>query len=81
LKKAPPRPALPADEVARINQQFREEASTYSLEYRCQVCIHVHPGTGGCSLGYPNEVLAKGEIRALDEGAQFVFCKDWELDS
>lgn len=81
MKKAPPRPVLPADEIVRINQQFREEVEAYSLEYRCQACIHLHPGTEGCSLGYPNEVLAKGEARALDDDAQFVFCKDWELGS
>ena len=81
MKKAPPRPAPPADEIVRINQQFRAEAETYALEYRCGACIHVHPGNGGCSLSYPNEVLTHGEVRALDDDGQFVFCKDWELDS
>ena len=81
MKKAPPRPAPPADEIVRINRQFRAEAEAYALEYRCRTCIHVHSGTVDCSLGYPNEVLAEGEVRALDEGGQFVFCKDWELGS
>jgi len=71
---------LPPPEVASINVQFREEQQRFDLRYRCGDCIHLlRPGVT-CGLGYPNEELASGEVRALDEGGRFLFCKDFELE-
>jgi hypothetical protein len=66
-------------EIAAINDQFRQDVERYSLVYRCPRCIHVRTD-GSCILGYPNQMLAEGEQRALDERGEWVFCKDFELE-
>lgn len=74
------RPELDASDIVRINAQFVNDAEKYNLLYRCSDCVHRIPGGHLCSLGYPNEMLALGEVRALDEDGRFVFCKDFELE-
>ncbi len=80
MKKGPTQRNLGADEIAAANERFREEAERYGLAYRCQQCVHLRPEGVRCALGYPNEMLALGEVRALDGKGMFVFCKDFELD-
>ncbi|MBM4354796.1 MAG: hypothetical protein FJ109_13575 [Deltaproteobacteria bacterium] len=80
MKKGPTRRDSSPERVAAANERFREEAERYGLAYRCQQCIHLRPEGVQCALGYPNEMLALGEVRALDEEGRFVFCKDFELD-
>jgi len=80
LKKGPTHRDSCPDRVAAANERFRQEAECYGLAYRCQQCIHLRPEGTLCALGYPNEMLAHGEVRALDDGGKFVFCKDFELD-
>lgn len=74
------RPHLTAAEIDAINKRFRAEAKKYSLAYRCQQCVHVLHGQNLCTLGYPNQLLACGEVKAVDEKGGFVFCKDFELE-
>jgi len=80
MRKAPKERRLSVEELTSINRQFRREVDSYGLVYRCQDCIHVRHETLDCVLGYPNEMLALGEVRALDERSQYVFCKDFELE-
>jgi hypothetical protein len=80
MKKGPPRPRPKPEELTAINEQFKDEVDRYKLVYRCQDCVHFRPDNGRCVLGYPNDVLSMGEIRALDERGQFVFCKDFALE-
>lgn len=80
MKKGPTNRAIAPEAVAIANARFREEAEQYGLAYRCQQCVHFRPEGTSCALGYPNEMLAFGEVRALDDKGMFVFCKDFELD-
>ena len=79
MKKSYNRAPLTPEQIQAQNRVFREEVETYSFLYRCSDCVHVDPATLACSLGYPNGELARGEVRALDEDGQFLFCKDFEL--
>jgi hypothetical protein len=77
-KPRPPAP-LTASEIEEANRTFVVEVERYGLIYRCDRCIHVVPASGLCSLKYPNDMLAKGPVRARGEDGWFVFCKDFEL--
>lgn len=74
------RPHLTAAEIEAINKRFQAEAEKYNLAYRCQQCVHVLHGEDRCTLGYPNEKLVQGDVKAVDENGGFVFCKDFELE-
>ncbi len=60
-----------------IDARFVAEAQEFSLRATCWDCVHCEASTGACSLSYPTEdhrlFPAKGE------GAEFVFCKAFEL--
>lgn len=79
MKGAKPKPALSREEIDRINEGFRKDVDRYDFRYRCVDCSHVNPQTKACSLDYPNEMLQEGEVRAMDESGEFVFCKDFEF--
>lgn len=66
-------------EIAARNKGFREDVLKYDLVYRCGRCIHVRGEEQVCVFNYPNEMLVGGEVRALDEHGEWVFCKDFEL--
>jgi hypothetical protein len=67
------------EEIARRNEGFREDVEKYGLVYRCDSCIHVRGAEQTCLFNYPNEMLVRGEVRALDENGEWVFCKDFQL--
>ncbi|MBM4395779.1 MAG: hypothetical protein FJ087_08820 [Deltaproteobacteria bacterium] len=59
-------------------ERFRRERVEFRLVYRCPDCEHFAPGTGKCSLGYPNRTLMEADGYLEIEGA-FVFCKYFEV--
>jgi len=80
MKTSNNRPDISDSERRRINQRFRQEVEAFGFVYRCEHCVHVVKETVTCVLGYPNDMLADGEVRALDGEGHFVFCKDFELE-
>ncbi len=66
-------------EIATRNEGFRRDVEKYDLVYRCGDCIHVRGEEQSCVFNYPNEMLIRGEVRALDENGEWVFCKDFQL--
>lgn len=78
--KGPSMPGVDGATEKSLNERFRQEVERYHLVYRCSDCVHCDVETLRCTLGYPNEMLAKGEVRGLWDGGKFVFCKDFELD-
>ena len=66
-------------EIASRNEGFRRDVEKYGLLYRCDSCIHVRGTEQSCVFNYPNEMLVRGAVRALDENGEWVFCKDFQL--
>jgi hypothetical protein len=66
-------------EIAMRNASFQADVERYHLVYRCDRCIHVRGDENRCLFNYPNQMLATGPVRALDDQGEWVFCKDFEL--
>ncbi len=66
-------------EIAARNEGFRREVAEFDLVYRCDSCIHVRGEEHSCIFDYPNEMLVRGDVQALDDNGEWVFCKDFEI--
>jgi hypothetical protein len=62
--------------IHRVDDRLRDEARRFRLVFACPDCASFEPISGGCSLGYPN---ADHRDRQLDDRAELVFCKAFEL--
>lgn len=61
----------------RLSPAFLEERLRYALRHTCEDCVHYDPCSAECVHGYPN---AEHREKSLDdEGAELVFCKEFEL--
>jgi hypothetical protein len=62
--------------VVKVDEQLRAEARRFGLLFACPSCVEFDPETGGCALGYPNDVHVDPSLEGREE---LVFCKAFEL--
>lgn len=59
-----------------IDASLIQEASEFSLRFRCEHCAHFDDVAPQCSLGYPTD---EHRQRPLLVGHLLCFCKEFEL--
>ena len=62
--------------ITKVDLQFRQEVQRFDLRATCEWCAAFDVEKSACAYGYPVE---PHRHLALYEGAQFVFCKAFEL--
>ena len=62
--------------ITEIDHQFCQEVERFDLRCTCDSCAAFDPDQVACAYGYPVEAHRRLQ---LYEGAQFVFCKAFEL--
>lgn len=63
--------------IHRVDDQLREEARRYHLRFACPDCVAYDSDRDACSLGFPNTPHRE---RTLEDRAEVIFCKAFELD-
>jgi hypothetical protein len=62
--------------IHRVDDQLRAEARRFRLVFACPDCASFDPEGDRCSLGFPH---APHREASLDDRAELVFCKAFEL--
>jgi hypothetical protein len=62
--------------ITRIDRRFVEEATRFDLRCTCDWCGAFNESAGSCAYGYPTEPHRR---LPLADGAEFIFCKAFEL--
>jgi len=75
-----PRVATTPEERPAREASFVAEAAAYGLEWRCEACVHVHPSSRSCSLGYRAELLEDPAPTPFTAEGGWRFCKYFELN-
>jgi hypothetical protein len=59
-----------------VDLRLLEEAAQFRFRHGCEHCAHYAEEDRACAHGYPN---ATHRVQALAPGANFEFCKEFEL--
>jgi hypothetical protein len=62
--------------IHRIDETLRDEARRFHLVFACPDCASFDPDGDRCSLGFPHQPHREAR---LDDRAEVVFCKTFEL--
>lgn len=57
--------------------QFQQERMRFALRFNCEQCTYFDVERERCTHGYPNAQHREAHNQA--EGAELVFCKEFEL--